>query len=159
MAGLKGRLRKRIERCGLKGHLIVAAIDYSLNEHSDGIWKPYWQPHLTLWVFGLSPNEARKLFKKHFSAVSHNTKRPIRCEEVDATGIASAATYLLKARYSRRVTLREKRVKPRHYPLTAAENKLLPLLRALSSLNVRDRLILIGCRFDGKNIIPTTSAT
>ena len=152
---MKGRFKKRLERCGLGHHIVIAAIDYSLNEHSEDAWRSYWQPHLTIWVFGASPKQVHDLLKKQFSATSHNTHRPVRCDEIKPAEIPRAATYLLKARYSRRVKLRQKRLRTSNFALTPYDNKLLPLLRALAGIEVRDRLILIGCRFDGNNITPT----
>ena len=49
-------MRKRVERC-LAGTPVVAAVDFSLNQHASEACPTHWQPHLNLWVFDKSPEE------------------------------------------------------------------------------------------------------
>ena len=151
LGSFRGAMRKRLERCDF-GTPVVAAVDYSLNSHASEAWPPHWQPHLDMWVFGKTPEEVTEALKLRFRRRPPIVPRPVFSKPV--TDHRKQATYVLKARYGRRVTLDEPGTCPEKRPLGRYDNPLIPLLRALAKHDVRQRLILVGCRLNGGRLVP-----
>lgn len=92
------RWKERLGRAGVTW--FVGALDYSLNEHDTGRYKPHWSEH----IYGLTPttdiDRLKKELRKQFQ-VTEAIPRPVKVKPWD--GDPDALAYMLKPNYWRRV--------------------------------------------------------
>lgn len=92
------RWKERLGRAGVTW--LVGALDYSLNEHDTGRYKPHWSEHLYGLTATTDIDRLKKELRKQFQ-VTEAIPRPVKVKPWD--GDPDALAYMLKPNYWRRV--------------------------------------------------------
>lgn len=146
------RLRARLARSALANHPLFGGWDFSLNEHSEGAWRPFWQPHLYLLMPTVEHAEgARGALKLMFPA-GETAPRPVRLRVL--TDPVKAITYSYKPFFQRRVSYLDQdgHLDNRDLPLRPEQERELRLF--LDRVGFTGRLFLRNIRRRGDRLVP-----
>lgn len=150
------RIRTRFARSSLADQPIFGGWDFSFNEHSEGEWAPFWQPHLYVLMPAVTDiKEAKPVLKDTF-AMADTVPRPVRIQALEEP--LAAITYSYKAFFQRRITYvaDNGRLNTSDRPLRPNQERELRLF--LDHIGFTGRLFLRNIRRRGSRLVAEPNA-
>lgn len=151
------RIRTRFARSSLADQPIFGGWDFSWNEHSDGEWTPFWQPHLYVLMPAVTDIKGVKSVLKNMFPAGDTVPRPVKVRALEAP--LAAITYSYKAFFQRRITYVDQmdgRLDNRDLPLRPGQERELRLF--LDQIGFTGRLFLRNIRRRGSQLVPEPAA-